>query len=193
VNWFFSLTDPTGWAAIQAVGSILAICAGFGTAYWQNSTAIELRKQDRALIDRDRTDRAEVVAFRLSGWLSEVGSRVLLRLEAYNSVRHHNPTMPPPHQIVAQWKLDVAVGIDSVMSDLHYLEKGAGDVAQLDFHVRYFEAYLDMAGSHIFHEASKQDEIYKSIGDQLTRMRALHAAAERHLAPIVDAAAAKER
>jgi hypothetical protein len=127
--------------------------------------------------------------------------RVLLRLEAYDDVRRHNPTMPQPHQIVAQWKLDVAVGIESVMSDLHYLENGAGDVAQLDFHVRYFDAYLDTvqakslnkANLNAPYRADEMGEIYKNIGDQLTRMRELHADAERHLAPIVSAATAKER
>ena len=75
------------------------------------------------------------------------------------------------------------------MSDLHYLEKGAGDVAQLDFHVRYFDAYLDTvqaksvnkANLSAPYQAGEMGEIYKNIGDQLTRMRELHPDAERHL------------
>jgi hypothetical protein len=176
-----------GWAAwVQAIGSIVAIGSGFATVYVQNRRSDTLKEHDRA-------DRAEVVAFRLSGWLSEVGLRVLLKLEDYDEVLRSHPTMPSPDKIVGRWKLDVAVGIQTVPSDLHYLEKGAGDVAQLDFHVRYFDAYLDRAGSHIFFGAGQEDEIYKNIGDQLARMRALHAAAERHLAPIIEAAIKRER
>lgn len=193
MNSFFSLTDATGWAAIQAIGSIVAVGAGFLAAYLQNRTALKLRKQDVALIERDRADRAEVVAFRLSGWLSEVGSRILLKLEDYDGVRRTHPRKPSLEQMAARWKLDIAVGIQLVMSDLHYLEKGAGDVAQLDFQVRYFDAYLDRAGSRIFLDADQENEIYKNIGYQPAHMRELRADAERHLTPIIAAAVAKER
>jgi hypothetical protein len=133
------------WAAwMQAVGSIAAICAGFGTVYWQNRKAEELREQDRVLGERDRADRAEVVAFRLSGWLSEVGSRIQLSSEYYDDIRKHFP-MPEPFRIISQVKLDMVVGIEGVMSDLHYLKAGSGDIAQLDFHARFFDAFLDQA------------------------------------------------
>jgi hypothetical protein len=172
-----------GWAAwVQAIGSIVAIGSGFATVYVQNRRSDTLR-------ERDRADRAEVVAFRLSGWLSEVGLRVLLKLEDYDEVRRTHPTMPSLEQMAARWKLDVA--IQPVLSDLHYLEKGAGDVAQLEFHVRCFDAYLDRVARRIF--TGEEDKIYKNIGDQLARMQALHAAAERHLAPIIDAAIKRER
>jgi hypothetical protein len=95
------------------------------------------------------------------------------------------------------WKLDLSTGIESVMQDLHYLKSGAGDLAQLDFHVRYFDAYLDAVRDEglggVPYNAGKFAEIYKNIGDQLTHMRELHATAERHLAPIIDAAIKRER
>jgi hypothetical protein len=53
--------DATAWAAwVQAVGSVLAIGAGFLTMYLQN------RRADNAL-RAERRSRAEVVALRLSG------------------------------------------------------------------------------------------------------------------------------
>ena len=99
----------------------------------QIETTLQLERQCDALRERDRTDRAEVVVFRLSGWLSEVGSAIKAKSEQYETFRTHNATpASQPHQIVTQWKLNMAAGIESVMSDLHYLERGAGDVAKLD-------------------------------------------------------------
>ncbi len=185
------------WAAwVQAVGSIAAICAGFGTVYWQSRKAEELRKQDRALSERDRHDRADVVAFRLSGWLSEVGSRVQEAWDRYDLIRKHNPIerMPQPFQQVAVLlKLNVVVGIENVMSDLHYLEVGTGDVAQLDYHVQFFEAFLDMALERGTLSHGDLVAFYGSVERQLTNMRQLHADAQRHLAPIIEAAVARER
>ena len=70
--------NASEWAAwVQAVGSILAIVAGFGTVFYQN------RHTDK-MQESDRKSRAEVVALRLSVWLSEIGGRVdisLLRLQ----------------------------------------------------------------------------------------------------------------
>jgi hypothetical protein len=130
---------------------LLASKEQIAVARQQIETTLRLERQRDEQRERDRADRAEVVAFRLSGWLSEVGLRVLLKLKDYDEVLRSHPTMPSPP-------------------------------------IRYFDAYLDRAGSHIFFDAGREDEIYKNIGDQLARMRALHAAAERHLAPIIDAA-----
>ena len=144
------------WAAwVQAIGSIVAIGSGFATVYVQNRRSDTLR-------ERDRADRAEVVAFRLSGWLSEVGLRVLLKLEDYDGVRRTHPRKPSLEQMAARWKLDVVVGIQLVMSDLHYLEKGAGDVAQLDFHVRYFDA-LSGTGAAMRFFTGEEDKIIKTL------------------------------
>jgi hypothetical protein len=167
----------------------------------QIETTIDLERNRDALRERDRTDRAEVVAFRLSGWLTEVGSRIKTRLAIYDGLVWDR--LPQPHQIVAQWKLNMAPGIESVMSDLHYLKRGAGDVAKLDFHVRDFDAYLDglnteslrraNLGTPIPHNATDLDRIYKNVGDRLKDMRQLHANAERHLNPILAAAIERER
>jgi hypothetical protein len=42
-------------------------------------------------------------------------------------------------------KLDATASIESAMSDLHYLKVGSRDVAQLDFFIRDFDAYLNKA------------------------------------------------
>jgi hypothetical protein len=162
-------------------------------------TTLQLELQRDALREHDRTDRAEVVAFRLSGWLREVGSQIQKKSEAYDRL----DGLPQPHQIVAQWKLNMAAGIESVMSDLHYLERGAGDVAKLDFHVKDFDACLDglnteslrraNLGTPIPYNATDLDRIYKSVGDRLKHMRQLHANAERHLNPILAAAVKRGR
>ena len=70
------------WAAwVQAVGSIAAVCAGFGYVY------VQTRWQDERR-ERDRADRAEVVAYRLSGWLGEVGLRVRGRCQFYQNFKN---------------------------------------------------------------------------------------------------------
>jgi hypothetical protein len=68
--------DASAWAAwVQAGGSILAILAGFGTMYVQNRLASITR-------ERERKRRAEVVAFRLGGWLTDTGVSLDLALKA---------------------------------------------------------------------------------------------------------------
>jgi hypothetical protein len=96
------------WAVwFQAVGSIAAIGAGFVTVYWQMWKADQQRK-------RDRDDRATVVALRLSGWLSEVGSRIEVKSETYKRLVWDDG-LPQPQSLVGQWKLNVASGIEGVM------------------------------------------------------------------------------
>jgi hypothetical protein len=116
------------------IAGFLAFAAGFGTvvatmiiarrqiatAQKQIETTVQLERQRDTLRERDRTERAEVVAFRLSGWLREVGSQIQKKSEVYDQLVWDG--LPQPHQIVAQWKLNMAPGIESVMSDLHYLE-----------------------------------------------------------------------
>jgi len=176
------------WAAVQAVGSILAIVAGFGIAFWQNKQAAILRQQDRDDRERDRNDRAEVVAYRLSVWLSEVGVRVRGSAELYGLLK-----VLPFQKSAAQLKLNMEVGIENVMSDLHYLKAGAGDVAQLNYYVQYFDALLDTAKSR---ESLSSDEwlsLHNTIKAVLKAMLELHANAQRHLVPIIKAAVEKER
>jgi hypothetical protein len=189
----------TIWATINSANrEVAASQAQTAIAQKQIETTLQLERQHDARRERDRADRAEVVAFRLSGWLSEVGSRLQLKSEAYAVFHKHNPNAPPqPYTVVMQWKLDLSGGIESVMQDLHYLKSGAGDLAQIDFHVRYFDAYLDAVHvkglGGVPYSAGEFGEIYKNIGDQLTHMRELHATAERHLNPIIDAAIKRER
>lgn len=183
------------WAAwVQAVGSIAAICAGFGTAYLQNRKGEELRERDRVMRERDRVDRAEVVAFRLSGWLSEVGSRLIVARERYDQLRIHNRVeLPQPNQVAFLLTLDVVVGIDDVMSDLHYLKAGTGDVAQLNYHVRFFNAFVAMTKERRDFSKSELSSFYDEVERHLKNMQGLHSNAERHLTPIIDAAVARER
>lgn len=136
MNWFFSLTDATGWAAIQAVGSIAAIFAGFAFVLLQNGL-------ESCHAKRERADRATVVAYRVSGWLAEVGTRVKLKQDRYYLIRKHNPKLPHPGEIGRELKFNMVVGIDELMSDLHYLKKGAGDVAQLDYFIKSYDDLLD--------------------------------------------------
>jgi hypothetical protein len=62
--------DP---AWVQAVGSIIAIGAGFLTMFLQNRHADKVQKAERSR-------RAEVVAYRLSGWITEIAARIQVTL-----------------------------------------------------------------------------------------------------------------
>ena len=137
---------------------------------------------------RDRADRAEVVAYRLSGWVGKVGSRVGERCQFYQKFKNTRDHSDENHPLeiraplkLGVRKLDEDCGIENVMSDLHYLERGSGDgsgsgdIAKLDFQARSFDAYLD----------SKEDEaellVDESIEGRLRTLRELHASAEHHL------------
>jgi hypothetical protein len=179
------------WAAwVQAIGSIAAIGAGFATVYVQNRTADKLR-------ERDRTERAEVVAFRLSGWLGEMGARIQLTSERFEDLAKHPPMRQPYEiEIAARLKLDVRVGIESVMSDLHYLKNGSGDVAQLDYFTIDFNDILDQAEKSSVekpYSEAKLEQFYSLIGDKLRNIQKLCAEAVRHLTPVIDAAVEKGR
>jgi hypothetical protein len=183
------------WAAwVQAVGSIAAICAGFGYVY------VQRRWQDKEN-RRDRDERAEIVAFRLSGWLSEVGSCITVKSDVYASLVRDGK-LPQPHQIVQRWKLEVTSGIEDVMPDLHYLRAGSGDVAQLAFLTKNFDTFLEQAhlkslarvttGNPTPYGEPQLEEIYNNVGQRLELMQQLHDDADRHVAPIVSRAVARE-
>ena len=100
--------DASAWAAwVQAIGSILAIGAGFGTVIYQN------RRADHQL-EVERKSRAEVVALRLSVWLGEIGGRVDKSLRRLREERERNPEEPPRlwPTFVAELKLGMVVRID---------------------------------------------------------------------------------
>ena len=86
---------------------------------------------------RDRADRAEVVAYRLSGWVGKVGSRVGERCQFYQKFKNTRDHSDENHPLeiraplkLGVRKLDEDCGIESVMSDLHYLRSGSRDIAQ---------------------------------------------------------------
>jgi hypothetical protein len=171
-------------AWVQAVGSILAIGSGFGTVFLQNRNAEKLREQDRA-------DRAVVIAFKLSGWLGEMEALIQTTLEFHENIQKDKPQ---PNRITAKLKLEPSVGIESVMSELHYLKAGSGDVAQLDFFARFFDSYLDKTYAQSpFTTTEELDTYHTSVERQLKNMLQLCANAQRHLAPIVEAGLKKER
>jgi hypothetical protein len=191
----FTMSLKAGeWAAwVQAIGSIAAIGAGFGYAY------LQARWQDQRR-ERDRDDRAQVVAFRLNGCLDEVGRRIKDKTETYGRLAWDGK-LPQPHQIVRQWNLDLQIGIDDVMPDLHYLRAGSGAVAQLDYQISYFDAFLQQWYDKSLFKATtasalnqqEMETIYKTVEHQLSLIRQLHADAKRHLDPILQAALAKSR
>jgi hypothetical protein len=196
MSWFFSLTDATGWAAIQAVGSIVAVCAGFAFVLLQNHLESER-------VERDRADRAKVVAYRVSGWLAEVGTRVELKQNRYDLIRKTSP-MPHPGHVGRQLKFNMVVGIDDVMSVLHHLKKGAGDVAQLDYFIKSHDALLDQAIDYYDDLLSDQainlnlpllveEEVYTGVENHLRIIKQLFDAAQRLLTPVLDAANKEER
>ena len=107
---------------------------------------VQTRWQDERR-ERDRADRAEVVAYRLSGWLGEVGSRVRERCQFYQNFKNARDHSDEDHplQLRAPLKLNARklgedCGIEGVMSDVHYLRGGSGDIAKLDFQARSFDA-----------------------------------------------------
>ena len=84
------------------------------------------------------------------------------------------------------------------MSDLHYLTAGAGDIAQLDYFARFFDAFVDnqtvTAGAWPQLSSGKQSgEFYDAAENQLKNMKQLHQNAERHLSPLIEGAIGKER
>ena len=69
------------WAAwVQAIGSIIAIVAGFGTLGYQNW------RNDR-LGETERKNRAEVVVLRLDERLIDIGKRIETALDFNRTIR----------------------------------------------------------------------------------------------------------
>jgi hypothetical protein len=167
------------WAAwVQAVGSILAIGAGFLTMFLQN------RHADQAQ-EAERERRAEVVAYRLTGWIGEAGARIDRALRTCQK----NKLTPSPSTLagylIPDLKLGMVSRIDGVLPDLHYLASGSGDIAQLDHLMRAYEAGLDRWNVNAGMEGPEVQEFYGHWERRLSELRALHANAERQIAPLV--------
>ena len=152
---------------------------------------------ERSRAERDRADRAKIVGYRVSGWLAEVGTRVKLKQDRYDLIRKHNPQMPHPGYVGRQLKFNMVVVIDDVMSDLHYLKKGAGDIAQLDYFIKSHDALLDQAilisDQSISSLPLVEDDIYTGVENHLRIIKQLFEAAQRLLTPILAAANEEER
>jgi hypothetical protein len=182
------------WAAwVQAVGSILAIGAGFATMYIQNRLANNARK-------RERERRAEVVAFRLIGWLTETGECLELALKACNEGLITASSGPPRSlsSVIDGIRLRRAWQIDDVLPDLHVLVSGSGDVAQLNHQVQSYKAWLDDVsptppGSRqsLVSEHGLRD-LYARATYLLTAMKKLHENALRHLEPLINEVAIRD-
>jgi hypothetical protein len=183
--------DP---AWVQAVGSILAILAGFGTVVYQNRHAARVREAERAR-------RAEVVAFRLTGWLVDTGVSLDIALRACDEGLKTASSGPPRSlsSVVDGLRLRRARQIDGVLPDLHVLLSGSGDVAQLNHQVQGYEAWLDGVSpappgdpQSLVSEYGLRD-LYGRAKYLLTPMKKLQGNALRHIGPIIDEAARRGR
>jgi hypothetical protein len=177
--------DTSAWAAwIQAVGSILAIAAGFVVLYIQNHLSNNAR-------ERERERRAEVVAYRISVWLSEVIATVEVTLTKCRNSRANLPSGPPSvvTYLTRELRLVTATNIEGVLPDLHYLLAGSGDIAKLDAFVRIYKAWLDRTdeGPKVGTQ-SELEWIFDYAERQLNMMCTLHANAARHIDPLVQKA-----
>ena len=115
--------DASAWASwVQAIGSIVAIVAGFGTVVYQN------RHTDKSQ-EAQRRRRAEVVAYRLSGWIGEIGGRIERALRTCQE-RQSKASQGPPRvasDVIPEIRLGMVSGIDEVLPELHYLSSGSGE------------------------------------------------------------------
>ena len=182
------------WAAwVQAGGSIAAIIAGFGVMYLQN------RHTDRVQ-GAERARRAEVVAFRLSGWLADTGVSLDIALRACDEGLKTASSGPPRSlsSVVDGLRLRRARQIDGVLPDLHVLSAGSGDVAQLNHNIQGYEAWLDGVAptppgnsQSLVSEYGLRD-LLRRAKHQLTPMKKLYENAIRHIGPIIDEAARRD-
>jgi hypothetical protein len=133
-------------AWVQAVGSILAIGAGFLTMYLQNRHADEAQEAERAR-------RAEVVAYRLSGWVAETGVRIEALLSTCQEQRRKASQGPPriEAELIHEVRLRLVSQAAPVLPELHYLRLGSGDIAQLNFLAQEYDGWLD----HRYERASQ--------------------------------------
>jgi hypothetical protein len=204
LNWLIALPcsiatkaagmDASAWAAwVQAVGSVLAIGAGFLTMYLQNRHADEIREAERARGE-------EVVVFRVSGWLADLGHRTKLALKECEVGRANASLGGVLSDVISKLRLNMPSRIDGVLADLHYLLAGSGDIAQLEHLVRGYEAWLDgtltlntKSGgrSPRIDETGLRDTYARAEG-QLNAMNGLLKNAVRYTGPIQDQATKRD-
>lgn len=187
--------DASAWAAwVQAVFSVIAIGVGFGSVVYQN------RRTDQSE-EAERERRAEVVAYRLSGWIVEIGGRIDLALQTCHAQLSKASQGPPRlvSDLIAELRLGMELGIEGVLPELHYLSSGSGDIAQLDYFTRFFDGWLDRTaitkpgqGPQMMAGPSLR-EFYEYAERQLTMMKTLHTDAARHIAALVEQAIKKGR
>jgi hypothetical protein len=170
------------WAAwVQAGGSIAAIIAGFAVMFLQNRHADQVQEAERAR-------RAEVVAYRISVWLGEVGPGIEHALKKCRESRANIAKGPAAvvTYLIRELRIGTATNIDGVLPDLHYLLAGSSDIAQLDHLIRFYKAWLD----HVDEGAktgttSELQAFCDNTPRQLFMMSTLHANAERHVRPLI--------
>jgi hypothetical protein len=186
--------NASEWAAwVQAVGSILAIVAGFLTMFLQNRHADKIREAKRARAE-------EVVVFRVSGFLADLGHRIKPALKECEVGRANASLGGVLSDVITELRLNMPSRIDGVLADLHYLLAGSGDIAQLDHLVRGYEAWLDGTltlntkpggPSPRIDETSLRDTYARAEG-QLNAMNGLLKNAVRYTGPIQDQAAKRD-
>jgi hypothetical protein len=180
------------WAAwVQAGGSIVAIIAGFGTVIYQN------RHSDRTQ-EAERGRRAEVVAYRLIGWIGEASIRINRSLtRCHEAQAEAAKERRLASNLIPRLGLGMAVSVEGVLPDLHYLLNGSGDIAQLDHLMQTYEAFLERAHAGTIHPDTGEGsmiagpqmlEFLSRAETQLDALRTLQANAEGHLAPLVQKA-----
>jgi len=146
---------------------------------------------------------AEVLAYRLSGWIAEVAARVGITLKLCKE-RLSRVSQDPPlaaSVLIRELRLGVGSEIDAALPELHYLSAGSGDVAQLQYLARFFDAWLDREYKAVTEPEPEQGpsmfwdlpEFYGYAEKQLTMMRTLHTDATRHIGALVEQAIAKGR
>ena len=182
-------------AWVQAIFSVVAIVAGFGTVIYQN------RHSDK-MQESDRDSRAEVVALRLSVWLGEIGGRIDMSLLQLEKLLNAEGVVQPLTGIGPGLKLNMVGRIDDIMSDLHYLRAGSGDIAQLAYFANFFDAFIDNQITATMAAAKPQglggsksalEESFSAVENQLKNMKQLHTNAVRRLSPLIDGAIQNER
>jgi hypothetical protein len=196
VIWRKAANIDPAW--VQAFGSILAILAGFGYVLLQS------RHTDRAQ-EADRVKRAEVVAYRLSGWIVEIGIRIERALRTCQEQRNEASRGHTWFRadLILEIRLGMEVGIDGLLSDLHYLDAGSGDIAQLDYFAAFYDGWLDrlyveeirpgeVRGRRRMTEAGLV-EFLDYAEKQLTNLKTLHTRAQQCISALVPQAIKKGR